>query len=177
MASSELLNEFSKARQMDQKAFLAITAMLNSFPQQAATDSETLLKTYSAVLRDISSQAITETAQRFVTGDIAKQSKTFPPSVAEFVQEARLIEEILPYRGRQSLPPPNRDTYFRRDDKPTRIRMGFKMSVLSASFAVKDGADMVAQANKGGLEHLIALGQQWGVPVPEELWAQLKTAA
>ena len=75
---------------MDQKAFLAITAMLNSFPQQAATDSETLLKTYSAVLRDISSQAVTETAQHFICGEVNGQSRTFAPSVAE-VQAARKV--------------------------------------------------------------------------------------
>jgi hypothetical protein len=57
-----------------------------------------------------------------------------------------------------------------RDDIQTRIRMGFKMSVLSASLAVKDGADRVAEANRKGLEYLIALGQEWGVPVPEALW-------
>jgi len=51
--------------------------------------------------------------------------------------------------------------------------MGFKMAVLSASFGVKGGAEQVAEANRRGLEDMVALGQTWGVPVPDELWTQL----
>lgn len=160
---------------MDQKAFLAITAMLNSFPQQAATDSETLLKTYSAVLRDVTSQAITEAAQRFICGDVKDQSRTFAPSVAEFVQEARRIAELLPYRGKIGLPAPRRYEPHRFDDEKTRIRMGFKMQVLSAGIALS-AVNRVAEANKHGLEDMIALGQEWGVPVPEELFEQARAA-
>jgi hypothetical protein len=161
---------------MDQKAFLAITAMLNSFPQQAATDSETLLRTYSAVLRDVSSQAITETAQRFISGDAPDQSRTFAPSVAEFVQEARRWASLIPYRDRPALPAPVRSQPHRFDDEQTRIRMGFKMNVLSAAIGLK-AVDRVAEANRRGLEDMIALGQEFGVPVPEELFEQVRRAA
>ena len=161
---------------MDQKAFLAITAMLNSFPQQAATDSETLLKTYSAVLRDISSQAVTETAQRFICGEVSSQSRTFAPSVAEFVQEARRWAGLIPYRDRQSLPAPRDYRPHRYDDNATRIRMGFKMKVLSAGIAMS-AVDRVAAANKRGLEDMMALGQEWGIPIPDELFEQTRSAA
>lgn len=160
---------------MDQKAFLAITAMLNSFPQQAATDSETLLKTYSAVLRDVSSQAVTEAAQRFISGDVKDQSRTFAPSIAEFVQEARRIAELIPFRDRLGLPAPRRYEPHRFDDEKTRIRMGFKMKVLSAAIAMS-AVDRVAEANRRGLDDMIALGQEWGVPVPEELFEQARAA-
>lgn len=160
---------------MDQKAFFAVTAMLNSFPQGGGNPDVTM-RTYEEALRDVTSQAIIEAAQRFTCGDVCSQSKTFAPSIAEFVQEARRIAQLLPYRGKQALPPPTTDCTFLRDDKPTRIRMGFKMSVLSASNDIKDGADMVAEAEKSGLEHMIELGRRWGVPVPEDLLPQQKTA-
>lgn len=54
--------------------------------------------------------------------------------------------------------------------------MGFKMSVLSAGISM-GRVDDVAEANRRGLEDMIALGQQWGVPVPDELFEQARSAA
>ena len=135
------------------------------------------LRTFEAVLKDIPAQAVIEAAERFTSGLVPNQNKTFAPSVAEFATEARRIAELLPYRGKASLSKPR--PYFYQEPKPgERIRMGFKMSVLSASFGRANGADMVMEAHKRGLEDIVALGQSWGVPMPEELWAQLgKTAA
>lgn len=164
---------------MNQTAYQEITKMLNAFPQSAA-DIRALLLTYDQALTGVTDQAITEAAQRFTCGDVQGQSRTFAPSIAEFVQEARRVASMLPYRNRPALPrptDPEHDPGFRRDDRKTRIRMGFKMAVLSASFGVKDGADMVAEANGRGLEDLIALGQRWSVPVPDELWQQIERAA
>jgi hypothetical protein len=155
---------------MDQKSFLAITAMLNSFPQGQATDQELLLRTYEAVLRDVSSEAITETAERFSGNRVTGQSDTFAPSVAQFATEARRMDGLIPYRNRPRLAPPER-AHHHFDDPKTRIRMGFKMSVLSAGIGLKR-VDEVARANAEGLDSLMALAQQWGVPIPEELFNQ-----
>lgn len=106
-----------------------------------------------------------------MSGLVPEQSDTFAPSPAKLAIEARRIASLLPYRGKSL---PAQRPYFYQEPKPEeRIRMGFKMSVLSASFGRANGADMVAEANKRGLEDIVALGQSWGVPVPEELWAQL----
>lgn len=159
---------------MDQKAYLSIAALLNAFPQ-SSSDPDLTLRTFEAVLKDIPAQAVIEAAERFVSGLVPEQSDTFAPSPAKFANEARRIVALMPFRGKSlSAPRP----YFYQEPKPSeRIRMGFKMSVLSASFGRKDGADMVAEAHKRGLEDLVALGQAWGVPVPEELWAQLGKSA
>lgn len=77
---------------MEQKIFSALTAMLNAFPQ-TANDKELTLRTFEAVLRGVSSRAVTEAAARFVSGLVASQSVTFAPSVAEFAQEARRLDE------------------------------------------------------------------------------------
>jgi hypothetical protein len=54
-----------------------------------------------------------------------------------------------------------------------RERMGFKMSLLSMGLSRRE-VEKVAQANARGLESMIALGQTWGVPVPECLFGQIK---
>lgn len=64
------------------------------------------MKTYSAVLREASSLAITEAAQRFVTGEVRDQSRTFAPSVAEFCAEVRRRQEFIDVRNRPRLPAP-----------------------------------------------------------------------
>lgn len=222
---------------MDQKSFLALTAMVNAFPQGQSTDPEVLLRTYRAVLRDISPAAITETAGRFASGRVADQSKTFAPSVAEFATEARRVEADMRERGAPSgrklyryrkpnsrllernvtkeyafrlidqgvhprgsiwcpgpldqrpdigdlfapdldwkpaVPLSQTDEFkpYQPDDAAARVRMGFKLSLLSAALGISGGADRLAQANREGMDSLLALAQQWGVTIPESLWAQ-----
>lgn len=43
---------------------------------------------------------------RYVQGDVPEQSRTFVPSIAEFVQEARRQQEVAAMRKRPALPPP-----------------------------------------------------------------------
>ncbi|MCO5072088.1 MAG: hypothetical protein M9944_12860 [Rhizobiaceae bacterium] len=124
--------------------------------------------TYEEDLVGVSEQAICEAAVRFRRGLVDGQSRTFAPSIAEFCIEARKIADILPFRDRPSIPPPRKDA-FRHDDRKTRIRMGFKMTLLSTAIGLRK-VDEVDKANKRGLDDLIALAQQWGVPVPDELW-------
>ena len=82
---------------------------------------------------------------------------------------------MLPYRGRKALPPAEREPY-KPVSEAERIRMSFKLSVLSAAIA-RGEIRRVEEANRLGLENMIALGQEWKVPVPEALWVQLKGKA
>lgn len=52
------------------------------------------METYRAVLDGVSFRSIIETASRFTSGDVKNQNRTFAPSIAEFVQEARRIETM-----------------------------------------------------------------------------------
>lgn len=131
--------------------------------------------TYDQALFGVSDQAICETAQRFTCGEVKDQSRAFAPSVAEFVQEAKRWAGLIPFRNRPALPAPIRSEPHRFDDRATRIRMGFKMQVLSAAIALK-AVDRVAEANKRGLEDMIALGREWGVQIPDELFEQARAA-
>jgi hypothetical protein len=80
--------------------------MLNAFPQGNANPDLTMA-TFEASLGSASSAAVIEAAQRFTAGDIPGQSRTFAPSVAEFTQEARKVEEAIQLRNRPRLPPPS----------------------------------------------------------------------
>jgi hypothetical protein len=123
--------------------------------------------TYDQALDGVSDLAIEKAALKFISGQVEGQNKTFAPSVAEFCSEARRTPYVVARPMGGYLP-------HKHDDEPTRIRMGFKMAVLSAALSMGK-VDLVADANRGGLDDMIGLGQLWGVPVPEELWAQLKS--
>lgn len=90
---------------MNQKSFAAITAMINGFPQSAA-DIRALLLTYDQALSGVSDPAISDAVTKFICGDVQGQSKTFAPSVAEFVQEARKRQEIIDTLARPRLSAP-----------------------------------------------------------------------
>jgi hypothetical protein len=90
---------------MDQRAYLAIVTLLNSFPASNSNPDLTM-GTYEAVLQGISPQAVTEAAQRFTMGDVPGQSKTFAPSIAEFVTEARRRQEYIDMKARPRLSAP-----------------------------------------------------------------------
>lgn len=158
---------------MDQKTVLAMAAMLNSFPQ-GSNDLDLTLRTFQSILGNLSSQAITETAQRFAAGEVQGQSLKFAPSVAEFTQEARRIESLLPYRNQPQIT-------FRRDsyeplpeDEDARMRL--KMPLWSE--AMKRGQiERLATALASGLDHVVALAQEWEVAIPEGVWTQLERKA
>ena len=158
---------------MDKVTAVRLTEMWNNFPQDKARDVKLLLSSYNRQLGEdgISDRAAQEACTNFMSGSVEAQSFTFAPSMPEFMREARRIQDVLPLRDVKRIAAPIRvEQPYVPDSPEARVRMGFKMSVLSASFGVKEGADRVAEANRKGLEYLIALGQEWGVPVPEALW-------
>lgn len=115
-----------------------------------------------------------ETAQRFSAGQVEGQSKKFAPSVAEFTQEARRIDSLLPYRNQPQITS-RRDTY---EPLPAdeEARMRLKMPLWSE--AMKRGQiERLATALSSGLEHVIALAQEWEVAIPEGVWSQLPRRA
>lgn len=73
---------------MEKNSKIALTAMLNSFPQRAV-NPDLLLRTYEQALHGVSDDVICEICKRYVTGEISEQSLTFSPSVAEFTIAAR----------------------------------------------------------------------------------------
>lgn len=158
---------------MNQNSYMAVTAMLNAFPQSAG-DIKALMLTYEKALTGVSDQAIIEAAERYIKGDVPEQSLTFAPSIAEFVKQAKFVDGVIPMRNRPRLV---HDREWKpQEDPATRARMGFKMNVLSAGIA-HNAVGRVSKANERGLEEMVALAQEWGVTVPDEVWRQLGKAA
>lgn len=60
--------------------------------------------TFEKALTGIGDHAIIEAAGRFITGDVQAQSKTFAPSVAEFVAEARKRHEFISIAANKDRP-------------------------------------------------------------------------
>src|SRR5688572_23184275 len=140
---------------MNQNSFQAITAMLNGFPQSGAA-TKALLLTYDADLTEISDQAICETAQRFRRFEIPDQSKTFAPSIAEFVDAARKQDEFIAARGQPRLPAPR--GYVPAADIPgANLRMRLKMPMYQAAFGNGPRMDALAKANAEGFGAMAAL--------------------
>lgn len=73
--------------------------MLNAFPAGNGNPDLTMA-TYERALNSVSSQAIIDAAQRFTSGDVPGQNRSFAPSVAEFVQQARKQDEYLAAKDR-----------------------------------------------------------------------------
>lgn len=90
---------------MDQRAYLALTAMLNAFPQTGGNPDLTM-GTFEAVLASASSQSIIEAAQRFSSGLVEGQSMKFAPSSAEFAAEVRKRQEFIDIKSRPRLSAP-----------------------------------------------------------------------
>ena len=90
---------------MNQKSYQAVTTMMNAFPQTSA-DLRGLLLTYDQALTGVSDQAIEGAALRFVRGDVPGQSRTFAPSIAEFVADARRCQEALDIKAKPRITAP-----------------------------------------------------------------------
>lgn len=109
---------------MNDAAMLEIARMRNSFAQ-TGDNADLTRDTYKLALQDLSSQAVIEAAQRFVMGDVEGQSKTFAPSIAEFVTEARRRQEIIKLKATPCLPAPR---YFPGPLAPFQVRQQKRLS-------------------------------------------------
>jgi len=77
---------------------MAIAAMLDGFHMKP-NDASLTISTYEAATRGISDEAIIEAAANFLRGDASRQADMrFAPTVPAFVQEARLVERVIPLR-------------------------------------------------------------------------------
>lgn len=135
--------------------------------------SNAKVSAYLLGLEGLPGWAIEQTVKEFIQGKVERPArrKGALPTVEEISSEARVHVEREGSKQRtetarleqlaersQEFPPEN------------RARTGFKMAVLSMGLARRE-VDKVAMANAQGIDDMIALGQQWGIPVPESLWS------
>jgi len=67
----------------------------------------------------VGDKAVDEACRRFISGDVQGQSKTFAPSIAEFVTEARSRQELIDLKAKPQLPAPR---YFPGPLAPFQVR-------------------------------------------------------
>lgn len=116
-----------------------------------------LLLTYEQALIAVGEQAICEAAARFRDGDVVGQSKTFAPSVAEFVQEARSRQEYIDIKAKPRLPAPR---YFPGPLAPFQVRQQKRLSENSHLPVLFEGINS-DQWRKMSLAREIPAGSKW----------------
>jgi hypothetical protein len=110
---------------MDQQAFKELTRMLESFPQTSGNPDLTV-SAYELAVQGLSSQAIIEACQRFISGFVEGQSMDFAPAAPRFAQEARRRQEYIDLKARPRLPAPQHYTgtpwHIRQEKARTKFR-------------------------------------------------------
>lgn len=74
---------------------------------------------YELAVAGLSSQAITEAAQRFIGGVVEGQSMDFAPAAPRFAQEARNRQGYIDLKAKPRLPAP---TFYHHTGSPFHIR-------------------------------------------------------
>lgn len=100
----------------NQATFLAVTRLLDAFPQTTG-DPDFRLKSFLADVADIEPGIVQETADRFRKGLVEGQSTRFAPSIAEFATEARRLAKDKAETLRFKALPPRR-SYVNTGDAP-----------------------------------------------------------
>ena len=80
--------------------------LLNAFPQARDTDPKGLLYAFGIAVEGISTQAIIDTARKFIRGEVATHDRHFAPTPAEFAREARWRQECLDIASRPRIEAP-----------------------------------------------------------------------
>lgn len=108
------------ASMMDQAAYHEMTRMLDSFPQTSGNPDMTV-SAYELAVTGLSSAAVTEAAQRFISGLVEGQSMDFAPASPRFAQEARKRQEYIDAKVKKAkaLPAPR---YFPGPLAPFQVR-------------------------------------------------------
>lgn len=120
--------------------------------------------------------AIEHTVKDFIQGRIERPArrKGALPTVEEISSEARVhvdreasrqrAEKLVQEQIAERMAPPVGDA--------ERTRMLFKLSLLSAAQCSTDRLDRLAAARHDGIsDELLALAQEWSVPIPESIWS------
>jgi hypothetical protein len=141
--------------------------------EHAGDLAQAKVSAYMLGLEGLPSWAIEQTVKEFIQGKIDRPTrrKGALPTVEEISAEARVHVEREGSKQRAETARVEQLAE-RKQEFPEehRVRMGFKMSMLSMGLARRE-VEKVAVANARGIDDMIALAQEWRVPVPESLWS------
>lgn len=138
-------------------------------PFQRGADPDTAMMAYVGSLAGITRDAIAAGIAKFLRGDVEGVSVKFvptPPELARIVRSAVVQNRIPPSHQISAKPPMMSDE---------RARMKLKMALFKAGQG-SQGRTQELQKALVSFEDAIALAQEWGVTVPEDVWEEFNSA-
>lgn len=130
---------------------------------------------YMLGLDGLPSWCIEQAVKDFIQGRVDRSAgrRGKLPTVEEVSSEARIHLEREASRQRAERSRRDQIEERKSDFSDThRDRMKFKMNLLSAAWcSPSERIDRLAEANAAGMDELMALAQEWNVPIPESLWS------
>lgn len=142
--------------------------LFNSMRFPPGVDASKAIDGYHLALRGFTAEAIAEGIAKFLRGECADVNPKFcphPPELAQIVRSA-----VVQHRVSQAV-----DTIKRihvQEVPGERERMRLKMPMWRYAFETGRMEELDA-ANRAGFEAMAVLAQKWGVPIPEELLADI----
>jgi hypothetical protein len=141
--------------------------------EHAGDLAQAKVSAYMLGLEGLPSWAIDQTVKDFIQGRIDRPArrKGALPTVEEISAEARMHVDREASKQRVETARLEQLAERKAEFPPEhRVRMGFKMSLLSKGLELRK-VELVAEANARGIEDMMALAQKWHVPIPESLWS------
>lgn len=135
-----------------------------NLPFQRGANVENVAMAYIEALRGTTLEAIQAGVRKFLRGecqDVSPRYLPTPPELARIVRTAVVQTRI---------PEERRIAPFRHPDDGAKARMRLKMPMWQ--YALKRGLmDRMVRANREGFAALVTLAIEWGIPIPEEMFA------
>lgn len=139
----------------------ALQVLFGALPFQRGKSDVTALA-YVEALQGVSLDAVTAGIRKFLRGECENVSPRFvptPPELARIVRNAVMPTRIPPERRLPAHTPPS---------DAERARMRLKMPMYHYAISHGKIADL-ARANGAGIDAMILLAAEWGIPIPDEL--------
>ena len=150
---------------------------LSTLPaRENAASKDEVRAQYLTALEGVTQYSLTVAVKRALQGKHGSNFFPSPPEMRTLCEEAmtyvQMHQNRVAQERRQREENAAIDAAQSRQTPEERARMGFKLSVLSASLAIPGGPDRVAEANSRSLAAMIELGEQLGVHVPDNVRQQ-----
>jgi len=135
-----------------------------NLPFQRAAKVENVAMAYIEALNGSTVDAIHAGIRKFLGGhcqDVSPRYIPTPPELARIIRSS-----VVPSR----IPEERRIAPFRQSDGNERARLRLKVPMWRYAFE-RGLMDKLDRANRQGFGAMVALATEWGIPVPDELFA------
>lgn len=142
----------------------ALQVLFDALPFQRGTRNDNVAMAYIEALRGMTAAAIAEGIRKFLRGDCQDVSPRYIPTPPELARIVRTT--VVPSR----IPEERRIAPFRQSDGNEKARLRLKVPMWRYAFE-RGLMDKLDRANRQGFGAMVALATEWGIPVPDDLFA------